>query len=96
MAQRAAEDISDMEVVAHLFVLARSERYRQLKPMFEQALLDFPQLTRERMLSCCDQLGTRLVESDYQGMGAEAKRKLTKRQLEEKKQSRQELLEPGL
>ncbi|AXH59630.1 hypothetical protein [Pseudomonas amygdali] len=96
MAQRAAEDIEDIEVVAHLFALARSERYRQLKPMFEQALLDYPQISRERMLSCCDQLGTRLVDSDYQGMNSEFTRKLTKKQLAEKKQLRQELLEPGL
>lgn len=96
MAHRPAEEIGDIEVVAHLFALARSEKYRQLKPMFEQALVDFPQISRERMLRCCDQLGSRLIESDYQDMGAEAKRKLTKRQLEEKKQMRQELLEPGL
>ena len=96
MAQRAAEDIEDIEVVAHLFALARSERYRHLKPMFEQALLDFPQISRERMLSCCDQLGTRLAESDYQGFGSEFKRRLSKKQLAEKKQLRQELLEPGL
>ena len=96
MAQREASDIDDIEVVAHLFQMARSERYRQLKPMFEQALLDFPQISRERMLRCCDLLGTRLVEADFQGMGAELKRRLTKKQLAEKKQLRQELLEPGL
>lgn len=96
MAQRAADEIADIEVVAHLFALARSENYRQLKPMFKQALLDFPQISRERMLRCCDQLGTRLAESDYQGFGSEFNRKLTKKQLAEKKQLRQELLAPGL
>ena len=96
MAQRPAEEIADIEVVGHLFALARSENYRRLKPMFEQALVDFPQISRERMLSCCDQLGTRLAESDYQGFGSEFNRRLSKKQLAEKKQLRQELLEPGL
>jgi hypothetical protein len=96
MARQAADQISDIEVVAHLFALARTERYRQLKPMFEQALVDFPQLSRERMLDCCDQLARMMHKSDYDSQYSSPIGKLRSSQVQYLRELRQELLEPGL
>lgn len=95
MDTRSADEIEDLEVVAYLLQMARSEKYFDLKPMFEDALRYFSQLSRERMLACVDKLASVLQEADYDEFKSIPQR-YTRQELALKKRLRQDLLDPGL
>jgi hypothetical protein len=61
--------LQDIEIVAELFQLARTDRYLTLDALLEQAQKDFPDETPERLRECVKQLGVLLKKTDHGGYG---------------------------
>jgi hypothetical protein len=59
--------LQDVEIVAELFQLARTDQYLTLEALLEQAQKDFPNETPERLRECAKQLGTLLRKTDHGG-----------------------------
>lgn len=95
MDTRSAAEIDNLEVVAYLLQMGLSQKYLDLKSLFEDALRYFPSLTRERMLACVDQLASVLQESNYESFKS-APEFYSSKELKTKKRLWQELLDPGL
>lgn len=63
--------LSDDEITADLFRLARSGRFKHLAPLLEKAEKLYPEESRERIKACMKRLGEILWEADYQGYRSE-------------------------
>jgi len=63
--------ISDDEMVADLFRLARTGKFKHLEPLAKEAESLFPTEPAERINACLRRLGEILWEADYQGYRTE-------------------------
>lgn len=70
----------DEEIVADLFRLARSGRFRRVGPLLLEAQSMYPAEPAERIRDCLRQLGRKLYETDYQGYASDSRYKLKVRQ----------------
>jgi NADH:ubiquinone oxidoreductase subunit E len=61
--------LEDVEIVAELFQLARTNLYISLDALLEQAQKQFPSETPERLRECAKQLGLLLKQTDHGGYG---------------------------
>lgn len=61
----ANEPLTDIEIVAELFQIARTGLFHTKEALMEQAALQFPDESPERLKDCSRQLGERLKESNY-------------------------------
>lgn len=61
--------LEDVEIVAELFQLARTNLYISLDALLEQAQKQFPSETPERLRECAKQLGLQLKKTDHGGYG---------------------------
>ena len=59
--------ISDEEITADLFRLARSGRFKRLAPLLKEAEELYPNEPSVRIKECMKRLGEILWEADYQG-----------------------------
>lgn len=59
------EDLHDVEVVADLLSLARSEAYRDIESFREAAHARWASIGSERVESCIRQLAEKLWDADY-------------------------------
>lgn len=66
--------ISDDEIVADLFRLARSERFKQVGPLLKAAEAMYPAEPPLRIKSCLKTLAGLLWDTDHGGYAAEYKR----------------------
>lgn len=62
---------TDDEIVAELLQLARSGRFRRLRPLLEEVKRAHPQEPAERIDACAQKLGELLWERDYMGFATE-------------------------
>lgn len=60
-------DVSDLEIVADLFRLARSGRFRKVEPLMQEALAMHPLESLERIKKCLGQLAYTFRATDYGG-----------------------------
>lgn len=61
----------DITIVAELFRMARSGRYRKLKVMLEDAPNFIPDIGEEQLKRCAKHLGSILFDSNHGGYGEE-------------------------
>lgn len=59
--------VSDLEIVADLFRLARSGRFRRVNPLLKEAQAMYPQEPAERISKCLGQLADTFRATDYGG-----------------------------
>ena len=74
MQPTATKDISDDEIVADLFRLARTDRFRTVAPLLQEAEAMYPSESPERIRACMKQLGNTLWDTDHGGYATEYKR----------------------
>ena len=67
----ASEPLHDIEIVAELFQLARTELYYTKETLMAQAALQFPNESAERLEACAVQLGERLKQANYNNLADE-------------------------
>lgn len=56
--------LDDIEIVMHLYRLARTGRYREHKSLLLAAQEDFPRESEERLRKCMVQLANRLKQNN--------------------------------
>lgn len=66
--------VSDDEIIADLFRLARTGRFRKVAPLLEEAKSMYPAEPMERITACVKRLGEILWDTDHGGYAAEYKR----------------------
>lgn len=64
-------EVSDDEIVADLFRLAKSGRFKRLVPLLKEAEEQYPAETPGRIKACMRRLGEALWAADYQGYRSE-------------------------
>lgn len=67
----AASAVSDDEIVAAIFRLAKSGRFTRVGPLLQEALEIYPSEPVERIKKCINRLGEILWDADYQGFATE-------------------------
>tara|TARA_R110002124_G_scaffold128157_9_gene288599 strand:+ start:8525 stop:8761 length:237 start_codon:yes stop_codon:yes gene_type:complete len=67
-------EVSDSEIVADLFRLARSGQIHAVPELIEAAKQYLPCETEERIKSCIKQLANILWDCDYQGYQSESQK----------------------
>lgn len=65
--------VSDDEIMADLFRLARTERFRTVAPLLSEAGAMYPLESPERIHACLKQLGEKLWDTDHGGYATEYK-----------------------
>lgn len=65
--------VSDDEIVADLFRLARTERFSKASELLEAGMAMHPNETGERMKDCLQQLGNILWDTDHGGFATQYK-----------------------
>jgi hypothetical protein len=70
----ASPSVSDEEIVADLFRLARSGRFVEAKPLLAAGALMYPNEPKERVRECMRQLSKILWDADHGGYATEYKR----------------------
>jgi len=63
--------ISDDEIVAGIFRLAKSGRFHHVEPLLQEAESMYPSEPGERIKACLKRLGEILWDADYQGFATE-------------------------
>lgn len=71
------QPISDDEIVADLFRLARTGRYLKVEPLLEEAKRMYPAEPAERIKACLKRLAGILWDNDHGGYATEYKRQRT-------------------
>lgn len=66
--------VSDEEIVADLFRLARTERFKHAAPLLREAESMYPHEPQERIRSCLLRLGEILWDTDHGDYATEYKR----------------------
>lgn len=66
-------EVSDDEIVADLFRLARTERFKQAAPLLKEAESMYPYEPQERIRSCLRRLGEILWDTDHGGYATDYK-----------------------
>jgi len=72
--QSHAPDVSDEEIVADLFRIARTGRYRNALQLMEAAQSTYRAEPLERMKTCLKQLAQILWDTDHGGYASDFKR----------------------
>ncbi|MDP2780481.1 hypothetical protein [Devosia sp.] len=67
------QPVSDDEIVADLFRLARSGQYLKAKPLLAAGALLYPQEPKKRIKNCLVRLGEILWDTDHGGFATEYK-----------------------
>ncbi|ELQ8317726.1 hypothetical protein B382_19175 [Stutzerimonas stutzeri B1SMN1] len=71
------QPVSDDEIVADLFRLARTGRYHTAEPLMEEAGRMYPSEPSERIKACLKRLAGILWDNDHGGCATEYKRQRT-------------------
>jgi hypothetical protein len=71
------QSVSDDEIVADLFRLARTGRYLRAEPLMEEAGRMYPSEPSERIKACLKRLAEILWDTDHGGCATEYKRQRT-------------------
>lgn len=71
--QQDKTEVADMEVVGHLFRLARTEKYRDVKSLREAARRDMPEVSEQLLTDSFAALAEILWQSDHGGYATEYK-----------------------
>ena len=66
--------VSDDEIVADLFRLARTGRYLKVEPLLEEAMRMYPAEPFERIKACLKRLAGILWDNDHGGYATEYRR----------------------
>lgn len=69
----SSPSVSDDEIVADLFRLARTGRFRRAEPLLREAESMYPAEPQERIKSCLIRLGEILWDTDHGGYATEYK-----------------------
>lgn len=80
------QDLSDDEIVADMFRLARTGEHYRIESLLAAAQALYPDEPAERIRSCAKQLAKILWNADYQGMCAEYSRHKRSRRRDELQQ----------
>jgi hypothetical protein len=67
------KQVSDEEIVADLFRLARTERFKKVAPLLKEAEAMYPSEPPERIKACLKLLGGMLWDTDHGGYATEYK-----------------------
>jgi len=70
-AQESAPTPSDEEIVADLFRLARTGRFKRVAPLLREAESMYPAEPADRIEHCLRRLGQIFWETDYQGFATD-------------------------
>jgi len=76
--QTQAVAISDDDILAEVFRLARTGNFLRLEPLLEEAERVLPDIEPSRLKVCLRKLASRLWDSDYMGYTTEYLRSQTK------------------
>ncbi len=71
---KARPSVSDEEIVADLFRLARSGRFLEAKPLLAAGEQMYPNEPKERVIECLRRLSKILWDADHGGYATEYKR----------------------